>query len=229
MNSFLGNGFLATIFSLMAALSSSLASKATEQSQSAVASASLAGDKQMMDHNNMGGMGSGMMKMDLGPADAQYDLRFIDAMTPHHQGAVKMATDALQKSQRPEVKQLAHSIIADQNREIKQMKQWRQAWYPNRSNTPVAYDAQMGHSMAMSHGQMQGMMMNGNLGTADAQYDRRFINMMIPHHEGAIVMAQDALNKSHRPQIKRLAQSIITSQQQEIDQMKRWRQRWYQQ
>ncbi|HEY9822864.1 MAG TPA: DUF305 domain-containing protein, partial [Candidatus Sericytochromatia bacterium] len=40
------------------------------------------------------GHGSGMnhsMAMDLGPADADYELRFIDAMTPHHQGAVEMA------------------------------------------------------------------------------------------------------------------------------------------
>jgi len=73
------------------------------------------------------------------------------------------------------------------------------------------------------------MMMNGDLGSADAQYDLRFINMMIPHHQGAIVMAKDALNKSQQPEIKRLAQSIITSQQQEIDQMKRWRTLWYQQ
>jgi len=230
MNSLLINGGLVTVFSLtLAVCSPSSASKATEPSQTPIASATPVGDKQMMNHDNMGGMGSGMMHMDLGPADAQYDLRFIDAMTPHHKGAVKMATDALQKSQRPEIKQLARNIIADQNREIKQMKQWRQAWYPNASDTPMAYDAGMGHTMAMSHEQMQGMMMNGDLGSADAQYDLRFMNMMIPHHQGAIVMAQDALNKSQRPQIKRLAQSIITSQQQEIDQMKRWRQAWYQQ
>ncbi len=230
MNSLLINGGLVTVFSLtLAVCSPSFASKATEPSQTPIASATPVGDKQMMNHDNMGGMGSGMMHMDLGPADAQYDLRFIDAMTPHHKGAVKMATDALQKSQRPEIKQLARNIIADQNREIKQMKQWRQAWYPNASDTPMAYDAGMGHTMAMSHEQMQGMMMNGDLGSADAQYDLRFMNMMISHHQGAIVMAQDALNKSQRPQIKRLAQSIITSQQQEIDQMKRWRQAWYQQ
>ena len=180
----------------------------------------------MMDHSNMGGMGHGMMKMNLGPADAQYDLRFIDAMNPHHKGAVEMATDALQKSKRPEIKRLAQNIIADQNRELKLMLQWRQAWYPNASSKPVAYDAQMGHTMAMSKAQMQGMM-NGNLGAADAQYDLRFINMMIPHHQGAIVMAQDALNKSQRPEIKRLAQNIITSQQREIDQMKQWRTQWY--
>jgi len=50
---------------------------------------------------------------------------------------------------------------------------------------------------------------------------------MIPHHQGAITMAQDALSKSKRPEIKQLAQEIITSQQKEIDQMKQWRQAWY--
>jgi uncharacterized protein (DUF305 family) len=48
---------------------------------------------------------SGMMSyssMDLGIADADYDLRFIDGMTPHHQGAIAMAEDVLKNSQRPE-------------------------------------------------------------------------------------------------------------------------------
>ena len=40
-------------------------------------------------------------------------------------------------------------------------------------------------------------------------------------------MAQDALSKSQRPEVKQLAQNIITSQQAEIDQMKQWRQAWY--
>ena len=70
------------------------------------------------------------MAMDLGVADANYDLRFIDAMTPHHQGAVEMAKEAQQKSQRPETKKLASEIINAQNKEIGQLKQWRKAWYP---------------------------------------------------------------------------------------------------
>jgi uncharacterized protein (DUF305 family) len=182
----------------------------------------------MMD-NSQGGMGSCMMCMELGPSDTQYDLRFIDAMTPHHQGAVEMAQDALSKSQRPEIKRLAHYIITDQNQEIKQMKQWRQAWYPKVSDTALVYDTHMGHTMAMSKAQMQDMMMKGNLGPADAQYDLRFLNAMIPHHQGAVVMATDALNKSQRPEIKSLAQRIITNQQREIAQMQQWRQQWYQQ
>jgi uncharacterized protein (DUF305 family) len=186
------------------------------------------------DSGGMPGMdhGSGMnhnMAMDLGPADADYDLRFIDGMTPHHQGAVEMAKEAINKSQRPEIKKLSQSIISAQNVEINQMKQWRQAWYPKASSTPMAYDAKMGHMMPMSQQQMQSMMMKGDLGAADAQFDLRFLNAMIPHHQGALTMAQDALKKTKRPEIKKLAQEILTSQQSEIEQMQQWRKAWYQQ
>jgi uncharacterized protein (DUF305 family) len=167
--------------------------------------------------------------MDLGPADANYDLRFIDAMIPHHQGAVDMAKEVLDKSQRPEMKKLAVDIISAQNREINQMKQWRKTWYADAPNTPMAYNAEMGHMMPMTAAQMQSMMMSMDLGKADAEFDLRFINAMIPHHEGALVMAQEALNKSQRPEMKKLAQDILSSQQKEIDQMKQWRQDWYKQ
>jgi len=93
----------------------------------------------------------------------------------------------------------------------------------------MAYDEKMGHMMPMSQSQMQDMMMKGDLGAADAQFDLRFINAMIPHHEGAVVMAKDALSKSKRPQIKKLAQEIISSQQKEIDQLTQWRKASYKQ
>ncbi|BAB77276.1 DUF305 domain-containing protein (plasmid) [Anabaena sp. FACHB-709] len=189
-------------------------------------------DKQPMNHDGMMNHGSGMkhgMAMDLGPADANYDLRFIDAMIPHHQGAVKMANVAQQKSKRPEIKNLADEIIKAQNQEITQMKQWRTAWYPKAGDKPMAYDAKMGHMMEMSSEQMQAMMMDIDLGAADAEFDLRFINAMIPHHEAAVVMAKDALQKSQRPEIKNLAQEIIKAQDTEINQMKQWRKTWYNQ
>lgn len=70
-------------------------------------------------------------------------------------------------------------------------------------------------------------MMSHNLGPSDANYDKRFIDMMIPHHEGAVEMAKDALKKSNRPEIRQLAKNIITTQEQEIAQMKKWRKEWY--
>ncbi len=172
----------------------------------------------MMDHSSM---------MDLGPADADYDLRFIDAMIPHHQGAVIMAKDVWQKSPRAELKKLATGIISAQNQEITQMQQWRQSWYPKAPNKPMAWHSPMNQMMEMPPNQVQAMRMEMDLGTADANYDLRFINAMIPHHQGAIVMAKDVLQKSQRPEIQKLAQDILSSQQAEIEQMKQWRKSWY--
>ncbi len=181
-----------------------------------------------MDHGGMGQMDSGgMMQMDLGPADESFDLRFIDAMIMHHQGAVVMAEDAQQASTRPEIQTLASDIIAAQQTEIAEMQAWRQGWYPDAPAEPVMYHAEMGHMMPMSEDMMSAMMMDMDLGTADDEYDLRFINAMIPHHEGALTMAQEALTKSSRPEIQELAEAIIASQQVEIDQMTQWRQDWY--
>lgn len=185
---------------------------------------------QSMDHGSMGGMNHGGMDhsmMDLGPADAEFDLRFIDSMIPHHEGAVVMAKEVLQKSKRPELKKLAQEVIKAQDKEIKQMKQWRTTWYPQAPSTPLAWHAQMGHSMAMTEEQIKAMRMDMDLGAADSEFDKRFIDAMIPHHEGAVVMAKDAVLKSKRPEILQLAKNIVTSQEAEISQMQQWRKAWY--
>ena len=216
---------LATLSSVLTACSTPNQNAA--QSGSSSPTATNAGNQQM-DHSQMnhGQMNHGMT-MGLGPADAEFDLRFIDTMTPHHQGAIEMAKAAKQKSKRPEIQQLADDIIKSQNQEIVEMKQWRQAWYPQASPESIAYDSQKGQTMPMSPDQRKGMMMNVDLGAADQQFDLRFINAMIPHHESAVTMAKEALSKSKRPEIQQLAQAVITAQQTEINQMKQWRQAWY--
>jgi uncharacterized protein (DUF305 family) len=167
------------------------------------------------------------MSMDLGTDDEQYDLRFIDSMIPHHQGAIAMAKEVLEKTKRPEMKQLAEAIITAQNLEIERMQQWRKSWYTKASDTPIMWSSQMNHSMPMTDEHMSNMMMNMNLGDADDEFDLRFINAMIPHHEGALIMAKDALTKTKRSEIKQLAEGILSSQQKEIDEMKQWRKNWY--
>jgi uncharacterized protein (DUF305 family) len=236
----LKTGFAALTLTATAVLTSGVlaaCSKApTSQTQAPnITAATEANNKQDAAQGGMGGMNHGMggmnhnMSMDLGPADANYDLRFIDGMTVHHQGAVNMAKEVLNKSKRPEMKKLANNMIAAQDREINQMKEWRKTWYAKADNTPMAYNAQMGHMMAMTPEEMQSMMMSMDLGAADDQFDLRFINAMIPHHEGALVMAEDALKKSKRPEMKKLSEEILTSQKQEIQQMKEWRKAWYKQ
>ncbi len=62
---------------------------------------------------------------------------------------------------------------------------------------------------------------------ANASFDRQFIDMMVPHHQGAVAMARLALTRAGHVQIKRLAQAIVADQASEITQMKAWRQQWY--
>lgn len=63
-----------------------------------------------------------------------------------------------------------------------------------------------------------------NTGTA---FDELFINMMVPHHEGAVEMAKIALERAEHPEIKEMANAIISSQQDEITMMKSWKQEWF--
>lgn len=143
--------------------------------------------------------------------DVSFDAAFIDGMIVHHEGAVTMARQALAEAQQPEIRQLAEAIIATQQAEIAQMKQWRAAWYPDLADTGGLHDVDMG-PMSVAPG--------------EAPFDIRFIDAMVPHHEGAIAMARLALQKSTRPELRRLAEAIIAAQQAEIEQMRRWRAEW---
>jgi uncharacterized protein (DUF305 family) len=73
-----------------------------------------------------------------------------------------------------------------------------------------------GAGMDMGHGMPMGMM-----------DDQSFLSAMIPHHQMAIAMAQGTLERAEHPEIKQLAQNIITSQQAEIKQMQAWEHAWF--
>ena len=59
-------------------------------------------------------------------------------------------------------------------------------------------------------------------GMRRGQPDQHFVGMMIPHHEGAVTMADLALSRARHPEIKQLAAAIRTVQTQEIEEMQSW-------
>lgn len=150
-------------------------------------------------------------------AEAPYDLQFIDSLTKHHQMAVDMARMGQPKFEHQELKDAAQKMIDDQTSEIAQLRQWRDQWYPG---APDATNMQMpgmsSTNMDMSH--MQSM--------SGRALDVMFIDMMIPHHEGAIAMGQDALARAGHQEIKDLSQQMIEKQKKEIDQMREWKKAW---
>ncbi len=78
------------------------------------------------------GMSRGMAGMDMKKLGAlngkEFDLEFLRQMIPHHEGAVEMAKTIQAKEGRPEVNELAGDIIKSQENELKQMKEWLEAW-----------------------------------------------------------------------------------------------------
>lgn len=151
-------------------------------------------------------------EMPTAASQAPYDLQFLDTMSKHHQGAVEMARISEAKIRHPELRQLVARIPADQQKEIDQMKAWRQQWYPGAA--PAENMAMQGMEQShMDMGHMTAMQ-------AGPQYDAMFIDMMVPHHEGALQMSKEALERAEHPELKALAQKIIAAQTNEIAQMK---------
>ena len=73
---------------------------------------------------------------------------------------------------------------------------------------------------------MKGMDMKKLDGLTGNEYDVEFIRQMVPHHDGAVIMAGEALRSSKHEEVKALAANIIRGQQMEIGQMKAWQKAW---
>ena len=58
-------------------------------------------------------------------------------------------------------------------------------------------------------------------------FDAQFIDSMLPHHQSALAMASEALTNAEHPELKQLAEGIITTQSKEISGMQAWRKAWY--
>jgi uncharacterized protein (DUF305 family) len=181
-------------------------------------------DHSKMDHNsmnmnsNMSGMDHSAMKSDVNAAAAPYDLQFLDTMTHHHQGAVDMAKMIDGKTQNADLIKFGKQIIADQEKEIAQMKDWREKWFAGKPRAMNMEMPGMADSMKMDMAKLSG--------AKDKEFDLAFVEMMIPHHEGAITMSKEALTKSEKPEIKTLANQIIKAQEAEIKMMNEWKAKW---
>lgn len=171
----------------------------------------------------------------------QVDQHFITMMIPHHEQAVQMADLALTRAKHPEIKQLAQAIKKDQVGEIQQMRTWYKAWYGKEVPTMAMNRLQMMrmHQSTTGQGSNQGMMqmsMNGDMKGMEVDlealknatdFDKEFIRQMIPHHQMAVKMGQTVFGKTTKPEIRKLAQSIIKTQSAEISQMQQWYEAWY--
>lgn len=143
------------------------------------------------------------------------DIDFVVGMIPHHEGAVAMAETELKYGKDPEMRALAEWIIMAQKIEIGQMKSWVRGRV--NPNAPVKNTEAVTAFKKVMENMHHGMDIDYT-GNADIDFARG----MIPHHQGAIDMAEIELRTGKHQQILKLAGDIINSQQQEIGKMQRW-------
>jgi uncharacterized protein (DUF305 family) len=173
-------------------------------------------------HDSMGhgaGMDHSGMQSSPGAASAPFELQFLDTMIAHHQGAVDMAQLADVRAQRQELKELAANIISDQEREIAKMSEWRDRWFEGKPQAiNMAFPGMLEGMKGMDIKKLESL--KGN------EFDIEFVRQMIPHHEGAIVMAKALRASGSKAEVKELAEDIITAQEKEIKQMQEWLSKW---
>ncbi len=138
------------------------------------------------------------------------DRAFVAEMIPHHESAVQMALIAQKRGASAFVKTLADDIVRTQNAEIATMRTADQRL----ESAGVAAG-----SLGVPR-DMMGMDHDPSALRTATRFDRAFIQMMIPHHEGALTMSEAELAKGGDPELKELAKEILAAQKREIAAMR---------
>jgi uncharacterized protein (DUF305 family) len=168
-------------------------------------------DSQHKNHGNKGQQSN--MK---GHEDSHYDLHFIDSMIMHHQGAIQMSKLVETKGDHARVKAFARRVIDDQQKDIKELENYRSKYYAGKEkmegmNMPDMSKEEMRKKMEESMKALQS--------SSGHDFDHNFVSIMTEHHQDGIKMAKDAVAKAEHAEIKRFAQKVVTKQQKEITEM----------
>jgi len=147
------------------------------------------------------------------------DTQFMQDMIPHHHQAVEMSALVADRTNRPAIIDLAGRIDASQQGEIEFMQQWL------RERAEKVTDPTAHHAMHTDH-KMAGMAspeQMAELATLEgADFDRLFLKLMIPHHEGAITMVEELLEQpgaAYDPVLFEFTSDIVNDQTAEIERM----------
>ena len=158
------------------------------------------------------------------PGDSSPEAGFARDMMVHHAQAVQMADIVRDKTQSMDIRIMAKTILLNQQAEIGQMRGWLQVWGVSDIETqphmawmdhPTTEDRMPGMASAEEMGKLQ----DAASDESSDQMDTLFLQLMIPHHQAAIPMAEAILERTSRSEVKQLATAIIASQQEEIRQM----------
>ena len=147
------------------------------------------------------------------------DVKFMQDMIPHHHQAMEMAALVADRTNRPEVIDVAGRIDASQGDEIRFMQDWLAERGENVPDPTDHGAMHTDHSMAGMATPEQMAALAASEGTA---FDRLFLELMIPHHEGAVEMVEELLDKpgsAYDPVLFEFTSDVTNDQTAEIERM----------
>jgi uncharacterized protein (DUF305 family) len=155
-----------------------------------------------------------------GPGYTDADVAFVRGMIPHHRQALEMTALVSARARDADVSVMAERIEVSQVDEIGQLEGWL---------TDRGEELPGEHGQHEGHGEpMPGMLTVAEMDQLSAargtRFDRLFLQYMIRHHEGAVLMVEQLLTSGRggqEPHVFQLAQHIASDQRVEIARMKR--------
>ena len=145
------------------------------------------------------------------------DVKFMQGMIAHHAQAIEMTDLLSERSQQQDMHRLAQRIELSQEDEIQMMQEWLRS---NGREVP-ALDAHHGHGNLMP-GMLTPEQMSSLEQASGIEFDRLFLELMIAHHQGALVMVEELLQQRGAAQestIFGFTTDIVADQTAEIDRM----------
>ena len=136
---------------------------------------------------------------------------FIVQMIPHHEAAIQMSQNLLQYTTFIPLQNIALGIISEQTQSIENMRQVLECCCEVTARSP-AYQMRVDQIMRTMFREMQNAASTNDI-------NANFMREMIPHHEGAIRMSENALSFNICPQLVPILDAIITSQKKGVREM----------
>lgn len=158
------------------------------------------------------------------PVNDSAEAGFARDMSTHHAQAVSMAEAIRSRTQDPLLSALATDIVLTQQSQIGRFSGWLDQWGLPITSLDAPMSWAQGHTAtSMDMEGMPGMATNDEIRQLDSlpldQAEVLFLNLMIRHHRGGVEMAETVLTITGRDEVRRIAGSIVTSQQSEIEAM----------
>lgn len=141
---------------------------------------------------------------------------FIVQMIPHHRAAILMSCNVLKYTKNTALQEIAFTIIREQTKSIENMKNILACCQKqiNTEDCLYQYQSQIDAIMRIMFSKMSEACASNNI-------DENFIREMIPHHEGAIAMANTTLQYDICPELRPILKAIVTSQTRGVHELQR--------